>query len=423
LDSTLLRLGMFAGCPRSRLRILVQAREMSHRAVIISALWAVSIAPTGMIPWQFVSRSFAADDTQPAPKSPPVAVKPYTPTVEIREITTSIESDASGDGCLPLASSNSTALIPTAVSKSFAAEDTQPAPIGSDLNGRILTADGRPVNGATVFVTLPGPSSIRIRNGRVDFANSDAPHVVTGVDGEYLLPPQPDKFLLQVVADVGFGRADQDTVLKSPDIQLTAWGRIQGRLMVGTKPGAAIELQAFSIDRARVEGPLQVSMVNRAQTDANGNFTMDRVVPGLIQIRRGFEQRSGSNTMTFFGEVGAAQSITGQTTTVNFGGVGRPVVGKFVFPQRMNPSDYFINARASAMRDNSTTPRQYFLEVDAQHNFQIDNVIPGDYGIHVFMQKVLGDRAPQPNQVKFTMPDVPGGVSDEPLVIPDIQLQ
>ena len=147
MDAKLLRLGVFADGLRSRLGILPQARKTTRQVVMISAFFTVLIAPASLVPWRLVPQCFAADDTQPAP-------------------------------------------------------------IPSDLNGRVLTADGRPVSGATVFVALPGPSSIRIRNGRVDFANSDAQHIVTGADGEYLLPPQPGKFLLQVVADVGFGQAD-----------------------------------------------------------------------------------------------------------------------------------------------------------------------------------------------------------------------
>jgi hypothetical protein len=321
-------------------------------------------------------------------------------------------------------------LIPRRlVPKSVAADTTQPASVTEDLHGRVLAADGKPVKEATVFVALPGPSEIRIRNGRVEFYGSKAPRAVTGARGEYNLPGQTGKFLLQVVADAGYGQADQDAVVKSSDIQLTAWGLIQGKLMLGTKPGAGMELQAFSIDQALAQEPVQISMVNRAQTDAKGNFTMDRVIPGLILVQRSIDERSGPSTMTFSSDVGTTQVTAGQTTTVNFGGVGRPVVGRFVFTTGINPSDYFINARAIALRNNPTTQRQfylahqYFLEVDAQHHFRINNVVPGDYRIHVSLQKVRGDRALQPKQMIFTMPDVPGGVSDEPLVIPDIQLQ
>ncbi|MGA2442011.1 MAG: sigma-70 family RNA polymerase sigma factor [Tepidisphaeraceae bacterium] len=300
----------------------------------------------------------------------------------------------------------------------------QPATVIPDLHGRVLAADGTPVSGATVLVALSEPSKIRIRNGKLEDDDARTPRAVTGPDGQYSLPQQHGKFLLQVIADAGYGQADQDTVAKNSDIQLMKWGRIQGRLMIGTSPGVGINLQTGSIGPARAEGPMPLSIVSRARTDADGNFTMERVVPGLILIERSFEQHSGSNTMICFGDGRTAQVTPGQTITVNFGGIGRPVVGKFVFPPGMNPLDYFINARAVPLRQSPATPRQdYFLDVDALHSFHINNVPAGEYRIHVFLQKVRGDRTAQPNRVTFTMPDVPDGVSEEPLVIPDIRLQ
>jgi len=189
--------------------------------------------------------------------------------------------------------------------------------------------------------------------------------------------------------------------------------------MVGAKPGAGIRLQAGAIDR----GPRGLSMCNRAQTDANGNFTMERVVPGNVGIERMVDEQAGSSTMTFFAEVGTVLVTEGRTTTVDFGGVGRPVAGKFIFPPEMNSADFFIDARAIPLGDNPTGPGAYFLEVDGQHNFRINNVVPGEYRIHVLVEKVRGERTAQPSEVKFTMPDVPGGVSEEPLVIPNIQLR
>jgi hypothetical protein len=305
----------------------------------------------------------------------------------------------------------------------------QPLAASGDLRGRILAADRTPVAGATVFVSLPGRSDIRIRNETVDFADSNAARAVSSADGDYDLPPQSGTFQLQALGDAGYGQADQDAVKKNPDVQLTAWGRVEGRMLIGTKPAAGVDLQAYSIDQMLAAGPAQTSMVNRARTDADGNFTMERVLPGTSQFEQTFLQHSGSNAMGFSGLVGRAQVAAGQTTTITLGGVGRPVVGKFVFPPGLVRSDYFINARAIALADSAATVRQllqvhaYFLNVDADHNFRIDNVPPGGYRIHVFLQKVHGDRASQPNQMRFTMPAIPGGVSDDPLVIPDIQLQ
>jgi len=169
---------------------------------------------------------------------------------------------------------------------------------------------------------------------------------------------------------------------------------------------------------------VSISMSNFAETDADGNFTLERVAPGSIQISRDVTEQSGGQSWTWTVDVGKTQVTAGQTTTVEFGGVGRPVVGKFIFPPGMTPTDYFFNARAFGSGSDPAAPDYYFLEVDEQNNFRINNVIPGDYSINVGLQKVSDrTRTRQPVPIRFTMPEVPGGVSDEPLVIPDIQLQ
>jgi hypothetical protein len=317
--------------------------------------------------------------------------------------------------------------------KSFAADATQPASMQSELHGRVLAPDGSPVSGATVFTALPGRSETRIRNGVADVIDPRSPKTVTDTNGEYSLPSQQGKFLLVALDDAGFVQADQDAVAKNADVRLAAWGRLHGRLMIGTKPGPNMGLQAEPVDRVLANrGSLYLSIIGSAQTDAGGNFTMDRLLPGLTTIDRTIWQQPGGNVaniMGFSGRVGAAQIVSGQTTTATIGGIGRPVVGNFIFPEAKNPDNFFVNARADSLAKTGPTTREqflqnsYLLEVALDHSFRIDNVTPGDYEIHIFLQKVHGDRALQSDEPRFTMPPIPAGVSDDPLVIPDIQLQ
>ena len=110
--------------------------------------------------------------------------------------------------------------------------------------------------------------------------------------------------------------------MKNADLTLTKWGRIQGRLMVGTKPGAGAELQAGSDGLTSDKTPVQISMVNRAETDAGGNFTMERVIPGNVSIARNIEEQSGANSMIFRSDLGGGQVVAGQTATINLGASG-----------------------------------------------------------------------------------------------------
>jgi hypothetical protein len=327
---------------------------------------------------------------------------------------------------VPQATGSGSGVVQSAANAvTFAQVRFTPGP--GDLHGRVLAADGTPLNLATVFVALPGPSNLRIRNGKIGFENSGPAgftHFTTGPDGQYDLPAQTGKFVIAAITDAGYAQLDQDAVAKNADLQLTAWGTIKGRVMVGTKPAVGTKLHAFAIDPSKTRAPVSISMANFAETDADGNFTLERVVPGPVQIARDVEERSGDHTWIYTVNLGKTDVAAGQTATVNLGGVGRPVVGKFVFPPGLTPTDYFFNARAFGSGSDPAAPDYYFLEVDEQNNFRVNNVIPGDYSINISLQKVSDrTRTRQPVPIKFTMPDVPGGVSDEPLVIPDIQLQ
>jgi hypothetical protein len=262
-----------------------------------------------------------------------------------------------------------------------------------------------------------------------DVIDPRSPKTVTDASGEYSLPSQQGQFLLVALDVTGFAQADQDAVARKADIRLTGWGRLHGRLMLGIKAAAGIELIAGYTDSGIELGPVQVPLVGSAQTDALGNFTMDRLVPGTALIYRNITQQSGANTMVFSGAMGHADVSSGKIASATFGGVGRPVAGQLSFTPGMNAEDFFINARAIMQRKPSATSQPFlgvaaiFLEVDPQHHFRIDNVTPGDYKIHIFLQRIHGDRTVQPDEPTFTMPPIPGGVSDEPLVIPDIHLR
>ena len=293
---------------------------------------------------------------------------------------------------------------------------------GPPLRGRVLSADGMPVSGASVFVALPGPSNLRIRNGRIffeDYGPSNFARATTGPNGQYLLPQQSGDYLVAAITDEGYGQLDQDAVAKDSDIRLTAWGQIEGRLMIGGKPGAGVNLRAGT--EANDKGPVHISMANFAETDAEGNFEMERVVPGTVEIERDFQEKSGGNSMVFSAMIGSVQVAAGQTATLRLGGAGREVDGKFIFPPGKRPADYFINARAYATKDGGPSAITYFLQVDEQQHFRIDDCPAGDYRIHINLDRVGGDRIQEPITPVFTVPE--GAAGDEPVVIPDIRLQ
>jgi hypothetical protein len=124
----------------------------------------------------------------------------------------------------------------------------------------------------------------------------------------------------------------------------------------------------------------------------------------------------------------------GQTVTVQMGGVGRPVTGRLVLPAGMDSlKSYFLQSDVIGTSlaelpargpQGEPTQVEYVMElVGDQGQFKIDDVVPGHYQIHCMVRAKLGGQPYGQARVEFTMPPVPGGYSDQPLVIADIILK
>jgi hypothetical protein len=334
--------------------------------------------------------------------------------------------------------------------------ELKPAP---DLQGRVLAADGTPVSAATVVVTLPG-QQMQVINGKMRQYN--CMQVVTGADGKYDLPSQGPNFTLLVADDAGFGQINQDEAAKNADIQLAAWGQVAGRLLLETKPAANKPIKIIW-HNGRLASPSDAGayISSTTQCDADGNFSFDRLAPGDYLVGEDLPQRINGSAMANFAPLGTVQVIAHQTTTVTFGGTGRPVVGKLILPPGVNADTLWLLGYAvgqadvrppqmpEAVRNGTATGRQmwmqlflmtpagrefqksnaepmgqrtYTLEFVDQNNFRIDNLLPGDYTISVLPRIMRGGVMPMPGTAFFTMPEIPSGVSDEPLEIADISI-
>ena len=64
--------------------------------------------------------------------------------------------------------------------------------------------------------------------------NQGTPQQTSGADGMVDFPPQSGNFKIAVFADAGYAEVDQDDLAKSSDITLSPWGRIEGKMMIGS---------------------------------------------------------------------------------------------------------------------------------------------------------------------------------------------
>jgi hypothetical protein len=329
----------------------------------------------------------------------------------------------------------------------------------TDMQGRVLDASGKPVAGVTVALVMSGMNS-NINNGKlIDRGEIKS---VTGADGRYDLPPMTDNFARLAISDAGFAQLDQNSVPKNGDISLGAWGEIRGQVFIGTQAGAGKQVMVQTPRRApfSMSSPRIFNNIS-AVAGQDGSFDFNRVPPGNVQVGRMVIERSGRYSSSGYTDMVSVDLKPGGSVTVKLGGVGRPVTGKLVFQPALNAAQDMI-LRVNVTGTSRLTPppqmpanvrngtpaaqdmwmqlwgmtaagkeyiaahpavsdtRQYYAEIDADHNFRLDNVAPGDYQMTITVQILNTGRSPQPTVVPFTMPDIPGGVSDDPLILPDV---
>jgi hypothetical protein len=330
-----------------------------------------------------------------------------------------------------------------------------------DLQGTVFTADGTPAADATVALAIP-QQNIFISDGQIN--SQGEPPAMTDARGHYDLPPQSGKFKLVALSAAGFAQVGSDAIAKSPDVHLTPWARAEGRLLLNGKPGANQNISVFVNQQQqwRPDEPM-VQISNQCQTDADGHFSFDRVAPGDIQVSHEVMMSNGQYNQGFNVQTQEATAVSGQTITVNLGGAGRPVTGRVILPAALaGRADLNINANLHNVANTEPQPppipdsvkknspdaqrtwwRQFMQSDDGkayvkrlrdfQMNnqqvpvapggaFTIDNVAPGTYQLTVSVNPYRGGMPLASAKAKFTVDPIPGGSSDQPMQIPDIQV-
>ena len=113
-------------------------------------------------------------------------------------------------------------------------------------------------------------------------------------------------------------------------IRLTPWARVEGTFRAGSKPLADVSLD-LSTNAIQSHGEGEPSIFTRHDTTTgpDGRFVFERVFPGDGRLGRNivFMVDDGATEVTSSKKV-RVQLTAGETSHVDVGGDGRPVVGK-----------------------------------------------------------------------------------------------
>jgi thiol-disulfide isomerase/thioredoxin/protocatechuate 3,4-dioxygenase beta subunit len=345
-----------------------------------------------------------------------------------------------------------------------------PRPSGGPT-GVVLAPDGKPLAGArVVLATRSDPVSLSQGHYDESQGRKIAP-VETGADGRFAFEPVDEPFKLAVIHDRGFARVSDKQLAKSPEIRTAPWGRVEGQLLIRGRPGANQEIRMSSDDSSgaywsyktvknpstgqtehqTVESIARLDDGNyRTQTDDRGRFVFERVPPIDAEIRHLVGR--------VFAHTALIKVEAGGTTHVVLGGPGRPVIGRLVVPEGTDRAvDFARVVQPTALRsepwgylyptglsldEQSAWVEEWWnspegkahrgrqiarpVEVLLDGTFRAEDVPAGSYRIQLEFTEVTRGQPPRVVATashRFTVAEMPGGRSDEPLDLGKIPLE
>ncbi len=291
-----------------------------------------------------------------------------------------------------------------------------PLSVARSIRGTVLLPNGNPASGvevalctAKVGVMLSGTAFKQGAFGNIRAFQQDDYRRKTGAEGSFAFDPKPGAHTVVAVGAAGLGQVRCFDFSNPLDIRLQPWGRIEGtvrtrdghwagRKVSWTHPGNLTDWMTLFYD----------SKGFSAVSDEDGKFTLEHVPPGDGRVA--VEDSSGTTSiLSCFVRVNP-----GETTQVQIGGVGRPVIGRLVAPAGVEIrswSDQVQSAELHTQWDDYHIPQgltgnaverwklefedtgagrtwfrdqySYAFKVNADGSFAIPEVLPGKY--HLFV--------------------------------------
>jgi hypothetical protein len=229
----------------------------------------------------------------------------------------------------------------------------QPPPFtavpGERVKGVVLRPNGQPAADAQVALHL-SEGAFSLSLGRGAFVSSGlADHgllVSVGADGGFDMPLFEKAESVVAVSPEGFAQVSLEDLKASPQIQLQAFGRIEGTLRIGhhlgtnetvniaprgqgwVKPSAQRTGDTNRAVRAHLAPLIYNNQAFAARTDEYGRFSVGFVPPGDVSLYRRISTSSGRWTQS---QLGTWELKPGATLVTNVGGAGRTVTGKIQY--------------------------------------------------------------------------------------------
>jgi len=322
---------------------------------------------------------------------------------------------------------------------------------GDVVTGVVRRPDGEPLADATVAVSTGVPNVwVPIDSGKVLDPTNKITQTETDAQGRFTLPAQPEPFTIFAFNDAFMVEASHEDLEKSTELVTRPWGRLEGQAFMGTEPATGFEIHLFTY-RSNSSALPNVLNSDSVATDEEGRFQINQVLPGYVGIsaRRSTEDGDllGSRQYTI------VTVKSGETTKVTIGGQGRPVVGRIATPEDFDRDVDFSESELSLKIESNSASRYvppdawtaedlsrkrhaayetpesmaYMggrlqltrIRISADGSFRVEDIPAGTYRLEFRLGTPANidrqGRRLAPLKHFFTVPEIPGGRSDEPL--------
>jgi peroxiredoxin len=324
----------------------------------------------------------------------------------------------------------------------------------------ILTPDGQPAAGATVVIVPPGHWALVTDAQTIDNDPAYQRYVVSA-SGRLRLLPATRPFLIVAVHSSGYLDIDH---LSGKKIHLEPWGQIEGKFLVGSKPGANQNVMCWAAPDQYDPDEPDWEFQTQVRSDPAGNFYIPKAPAGDLFVAARPSEESLERPL----EIVEVQE--GQISHIVIGGHGRPVSGRVILPAEFSHrSDWnyrfcdiipqiapppspmpvelkqaplirqaawwrdFESSDAGARYRQAKKMNGRFIErsthefqIQPDGTFRIENVDAGSYSLHVNIYQPYVTKGSNLDggygTCEFTVPPIAGGRSDDPLQIPPVHI-
>lgn len=336
---------------------------------------------------------------------------------------------------------------------------------GKTMNVSVLLPDGKPAAGAEARLCREEHGNLHnmamfIENGQFPSADSTRTKLQVDENGQLKIEPQGCEFLLVVIHDQGFANVTSEDLAANPQINLTAWARLEGTIHRNSKPAVHAKLYIDLVDSLDRKW-FFLNFRSRITTDEDGNFVFPKLKPGKWRLLELSDEKKNISDSRRREEIVELKPRETFKLLIE----AREVVGQIEWPEGKLPNGDLTKVSAMIYSKQPERPpipqevreqgpdavrkwlqkwsesdagqeyqaklssvRPQSVSIDQKGQLRIEDAVPGEYTLHVYYipsnEKLLPWERLDLLRYKavLSIPETPDDMNDKPLDLGKISL-